>query len=249
MNQINQKVALVTGSSRGIGRDIALRLVEADMETETGSVAAVAVHYHNSKKEAEDVAEGIRRKGKKSSTFAADLMKRSEANGLIKEVEGKFGSIDILINNYGPIIVKPWEKVTTSEWENIFRGNLWSALNCMKAVLPGMKKRKWGRIINIGYSRVEQLVAFSTITPYAMAKTSLLILTRSVAASVSPLGITVNMVSPGLMEGGILPLGKQKEKEKLGKFQDVSESVLFLVSEKAHFITGTNLIVAEGWKV
>ena len=249
MNQINQKVALVTGSSRGIGRDIALRLAETEMETETGSVAAVAVHYHKSKKEAEDVVKEIKRKGKKSSIFAADLMKRSETNGLIKEVEGKFGSIDILINNYGPILVKPWEKVTTSEWENIFRSNLWSALNCMKAVLPGMKQRKWGRIINIGYSRVEQLVAFSTITPYAMAKTSLLILTRSIAASVSPLGITVNMVSPGLMEGGILPLGKQKEKEKLGKFQDVSESVLFLVSEKAHFITGANLIVAGGWKV
>lgn len=238
---MNKKVALVTGSSRGLGRDIALKLADV--------VSGVAVHYHLGKYAAEEVVKKIEGKGKQSAAFSADLTRDDGANGLISEVEKKFNSIDILINNFGPILVKPWEKVTSAEWEYILRGNLVSALHCLKAVLPGMRERKWGKIINIGYSRVEQLVAFSSITPYAIAKTGLLILTRSVAASVSSSGITVNMVSPGLMEGGVLPLGRKAEKRRLGKFKDVSEAVLFLVSEKADYITGTNLIVAGGWKI
>lgn len=241
MNQMKEKVALVTGSSRGLGRAIALKLADF--------VSGVAVHYHFRKKAAGEVVKEIEGKGKKSAAFAADLTRKDEVNGLISDVKKKFNSIDILINNFGPILVKPWERVTNAEWEYILRGNLGSALYCLKAVLPGMKERKWGRIINIGYSRVEQLVAFSSITPYAIAKTGLLILTRSAAASVSSSGITVNMVSPGLMEGGVLPLGRKTKKGRLGKFKDVAEAVLFLVSEKADYITGTNLIVAGGWKI
>jgi 3-oxoacyl-[acyl-carrier protein] reductase len=124
-----------------------------------------------------------------------------------------------------------------------------SALWCLKAALPGMRKRKWGRVINLGYSRAEQLVAFSKITPYAIAKTGLLILTRTAAASEASSGITVNMVSPGLIEGGALPEAKNIPAARLGRFEDISNAVLFLVSEEAGFITGTNLVVAGGWKI
>lgn len=238
---MKQKIALVTGSSRGIGKDIALRLADV--------VSGVAVHYHLNQHAAEQVVKKIEKKGKQSAAFAADLTREAEAIGLVREVEKKFKTIDILVNNFGPILVKPWEEVLASEWEYIFRGNLASALHCLKAVLPGMRERNWGRIINIGYSRVEQLVAFSSITPYAVAKTGLLILTRSVASSVFSAGITVNMVSPGLIEGGVLPFSKKADIARLGKLEDVSEAVLFLVSEKSGFITGTNLIVAGGWKI
>jgi 3-oxoacyl-[acyl-carrier protein] reductase len=168
---------------------------------------------------------------------------------LVRKVEEKFGKIDILVNNVGPILVKSWEKVKSSEWDYILHSNLMSALYCLKAVLPGMRQRKWGRIINLGYSRAEQLVAFSKIAPYAIAKTGLLILTRSVAASEASTGITVNMVSPGLMEGGILPKSKSVPRGRLGKFEDISSAVLFLVSDEADFISGTNLVVAGGWKI
>jgi len=238
---MNKKIALVTGSSRGIGRDIALRLADV--------VSGVAVHYKKDRKAAADVVRNIRKKGKFGASFCADLTKEREAVALVRNVERKFGKIDILVNNFGPILVKPWEKVTSSEWEFILRSNLGSALSCLKAVLPDMRKRKWGRIINLGYSRAEQLVAFSTITPYAIAKAGLLILTRTVAVSEASSGITVNMVSPGLMEGGILPRNKNIPKARLGKFKDIAEAVLFLVSDKADFITGTNLIVAGAWKI
>lgn len=235
------KIALVTGSSRGIGREIALRIVEA--------ASGVAVHYKTDRGAAEDVVGNIKKKGKLAASFCADLTKEKEATSLIKKVEEKFGRIDILINNFGPILVKSWQKMTSSEWDYILRSNLMSALYCLKAVLPGMRKRKWGRIVNLGYSRAEQLVAFSTITPYAIAKTGLLILTRTVAASEASAGITANMVSPGLVEGGILPLNKNIPMGRLGEFKDVAEAVFFLVSERAGFITGTNLVVSGGWKL
>ena len=238
---MEDKIALVTGSSRGIGRDIALRLADV--------VARVAVHYRSDKQAAERVVREIRKKGKLGDLFRADLTKEKEAQSLIKKVEDKFGKVDILVNNFGPILAKPWEKVSSSEWDYVLRGNLMSSLWCLKAVLPGMRKRKWGRVINLGYSRAEQLVAFSKITPYAIAKTGLLILTRSAAASEASSGITVNMVSPGLIEGGMLPEAKNIPSGRLGRFEDISNAVLFLVSEKAGFITGTNLVVAGGWKL
>jgi len=238
---MKDKIALVTGSSRGIGRDVALRL--ADM------ASGVAVHYKNDRKKALEVVGRIKQKGKSGWAFRADLTKEKEASRLVKNVEEKFGRIDILINNFGPILVKRWEELTAKDWSYILSSNLESAFFCLKAALAGMREREWGRIINIGYSRAEQLVAFRTILPYAIAKTGLLILTRSVAASVASSGITVNMVSPGLIEGGILPSDKHVPKGRLGQFKDISEAVLFLVSEEADFITGTNLIVAGGWKI
>lgn len=235
------KIALVTGSNRGMGRDIALRLAEV--------ATGVVVHYRSDRDKALKVVKAIKKKGKLSACFRANLTKEREASNLVIKVQEKFGKIDILINNFGPLLVKPWQELTSKDWEYIFQSNLESTFFCLKAALPGMRKRKWGRIINIGYSRAEQLVAFPTITAYAVAKTGLLILTRTVAASVASSGITVNMVSPGLIEGGVLPPSKVMPKQRLGKFKDVSEAVLFLASEKTDFITGTNLIIAGGWKI
>ena len=238
---MEDKIALVTGSSRGIGGDIALRLAE--------KVGSVAVQYFSQREVALGVVESIRQKGKRSVAFRADLSSEKSANLLIQRVQDRFGRLDILINNFGPILVKSWKKVTTKEWESVYRNNLLSALFCMKAALPGMRRRKWGRIVNLGYSRVEQLTAFTTITPYAIAKTGLLLLTRTVARTEAPVGITVNMVSPGLMERGVLPKDDYVPAGRFGKYNDVSSAVLFLVSEDAGYVTGTNLIVAGGWKL
>ncbi len=238
---MKEKIALVTGSNQGLGKDIALRLAD--------DVSGVAVHYNRERQQALEVVRQIKSKGLKSRSFKADLTKEKQANSLIKKVEDHFGRLDILVNNFGPLQVKLWQELSAQDWDYIFRANLESAFFCLKAVLPGMKKRKWGRIINIGYSRAEQLGAFLTITPYAVAKTGLLILTRTAAVWAASLGITVNMVSPGLIEGGIYPAEKKVPAGRLGKFRDVAEAVLFLISDRASYITGTNLIVAGGWKL
>jgi 3-oxoacyl-[acyl-carrier protein] reductase len=235
------RIALVTGAARGMGRAIALRLAE--------DVSGVAVHYLTRRDEAQELAAAIREKGKLSACFRADLTKKAQAAGLVKKVEERFARLDILVNNVGPFLVKPWDQLEVADWERALRGNLLGPYFCAKAALPGMRKRKWGRIVNIGYSRAEHLGAFPTIAPYAVAKTGLLTLTRTAAASEVANGITVNMVSPGLMRGGALPPARNLSESQIGTFEDVAEAVAFFASDKAAAVTGTNLIVAGTWKM
>ena len=235
------KIALVTGSSGGIGRAIAVRLAR--------DAAGVAVHYLKRHEEARKTAADVLNKGAQAVIFCADLTQERRAAALVRAVEREFSRVDILVNTVGPMIMKPWDRVSAREWISIYEANLLSSLACMKAALPGMRKRGFGRIINLGYSRVEHLSAFPTVTPYAAAKTGLLILTRTAAVSERSAGITVNMVSPGLIEGGRLPAGVKIPESMLGRFEDVAEAVAFLASEEAGRITGTNLIVAGAWKM
>ena len=235
------RIALVTGASRGLGRAIALRLAD--------DASGVAVHYLTRREEAQELAAAIRGQGKISAIFRADLSKKAQAAGLIRKVEEKFGRLDILVNNVGPFLVKPWDRLEVADWELVLRGNLLSSYFCMKASLAGMRQRRWGRIINIGYSRAEQLRSFPTIVPYAAAKTALLLLTRTAAVSEAGSGITVNMVSPGLMKGGVLPRAREFPESQLGTSGEVAEAVAYLASEKAAAVTGTNLIVAGTWKM
>jgi 3-oxoacyl-[acyl-carrier protein] reductase len=235
------RIALVTGASRGMGREIALRLAD--------EVSGVAVHYLTRREDALDLAAAIRGKGKLSAVFRADLTKKAQAAGLIKKVEEKFARVDVLVNNVGPFLVKPWDQLEVADWERVLRGNLFSSYFCVKAALAGMRSRRWGRIINIGYSRAEQLTSFPTIAPYAAAKTGLLILTRTAAVSEAPNRITVNMVSPGLIKGGVLPQARDLSESQLGTFEDVAEAVAYLASDRASAVTGANIIVAGTWKM
>jgi 3-oxoacyl-[acyl-carrier protein] reductase len=235
------RIALVTGAARGMGRAIALRLAE--------DVSGVAVHYLTRREEALELAAAIRDKGKLSAVFRADLTKKAQAAGLVKKVEERFARIDVLVNNVGTFLVKPWDQLEVADWEKVLRGNLLGSYFCMKAALPGMRKRKWGRVVNIGYSRAEHLGAYPTIAPYAVAKTGLLVLTRTAAASEVANGITVNMVSPGLIRGGALPPMKNISESQLGTYEDVAEAVAWCASDRAAAVTGTNLIVAGTWKM
>jgi len=235
------RIALVTGAARGMGRAIALRLAE--------DVSGVAIHYFSRRDEAQELAAAIRDKGKLSAVFRADLTKKAQAAGLVKKVEERFARIDILVNNVGPFLVKPWDQLEVADWDFALRGNLLGPYFCAKAALPGMRKRKWGRIVNIGYSRAEHLGAFPTIAPYAVAKTGLLTLTRTAAAAEVGNGITVNMVSPGLMRGGALPPARNLSEAQIGTFEDVAEAVAFCASDRAAAVTGANLVVAGTWKM
>ena len=234
------RVALVTGAAKGMGRAIAIKLAD--------EASAVAVHCFHSRKDAENTAAEIQKKGKRSAVFAADLADERLAVDLVRDAENEFGRLDILINTVGPFLVKPWQELDGKDWDRMFREVLESSFFCLKAVLPGMRERKWGRIVNIGYSRAEHLGSFPSITAYAAAKAGLLILTRTAAVSEVGNGITINMVSPGLMEGGALPAGKVPP-ASIGTFRDVAGAVAYLTSEDAGAVTGANLIVSGTWKM
>jgi 3-oxoacyl-[acyl-carrier protein] reductase len=238
-----QRTALVTGSSRNIGREIALRLADAS------EISAVGVHFHEDDAAAGAVVEAIRSKGKHSAAFRADLRVEAEATELVRRTEKEFGRLDILVNDFGPFLTKPWDELSGADWDSALRGVMLSAFHCLRAALPGMRKRRWGRVVNIGYSRAEHLGAFHGILPYAVAKTGLLIITRTAAVSEVGSGITVNMVSPGLMKGGAMPKSKSIPEASVGEYLDVAEAVSFLASDRAAAVTGTNLVVAGTWKM
>jgi len=236
-----RRVALVTGGGRAVGRAIAVALA--------GRVEAVAVHGRRLGAEVERTARLVRKKGAASAVLEADLSVENQAAALVRNVEQAFGRVDILVNNVGPILVKPWDVLTAADWESMLRGNLLSAFFCLKAVLPGMRRRRWGRVVNIGFGRVEHLGSFPTILPYASAKNGLLLLTRTAAVAEAASGITVNMVSPGLLEGGLLPAVPAIKRSAIGRSSDVAAAVEFLVSEEASGTTGANILVAGTWRM
>lgn len=237
------RIALVTASSRGLGRAIALRLAEDP------SVAGVAVHYRSERKAALEVARLIRSRGKRSTVIWADLYQEKHCRRMLDTAGQRLGTVNILVNNFGPFLMKPWNEVGTAEWQKIFRGNVLSALHCLRAALPGMKAGRWGRVVNLGYHRVEQWAAFPGILPYAAAKAALLLLTRTAAAAEAGSGVTINMVSPGLIRGGRLPAGDKSRAGRIGEPSDVAEAAAYLVSDRAAGVTGTNIIVAGSWKM
>lgn len=238
---MDERVVLIAGATGHLGRAVAKRLSQ--------DFTKIALHFFKNEETASKLEAEIRASGKSARIFQADLSNEAGAEKLIQEVQQQFGRLDVLVNMPGAIRTKPWDELTQADWEEIFRSNLESAYFCLKYALKLMREQKWGRIINIGFHLVEHLGSFPGVTPYAVAKTGLLILTRTAAVAEVGNNITVNMVSPGLIEGGELPSGLKFKEGQIGKPEDVAEAVAFLASEKASRITGINLIVAGTWKM
>jgi 3-oxoacyl-[acyl-carrier protein] reductase len=237
----NERVALVTGAGRPIGRAIALALAE--------DCRAVALHFHRNKSAVPAAYGIIEAKGARSLLVQADLTRETEAAGAVRAVEKEFGRLDILVNAVGPMLMKPWARMTGKDWEAMLRGNLLASFHTLRAALPGMTRRGFGRVVNLGFGRVEQAAAFPTVAAYAAAKSGLLILTRTAAATEAGTGVTVNMVSPGLIRGGRLPKGARIAPGSLGTPADIGRAVRYLVSDAAAAVSGTNLLVAATWKM
>lgn len=232
---------MVTGATGHLGSAVAKRLSQ--------DFSQLALHFFKNESMARHLEEEINASGVKARIFKTDLSSEPGAEKLIQDVQKQFGRIDVVVNMPGTIRTKPWDELSREDWEEIFRSNLESSYFCMKHALKLMRQQKWGRIINIGFHLVEHLRSFPGVTPYAVAKTGLLILTRTAAVAEVGNNITVNMISPGLIEGGELPSDLKLKEGQVGRPEDVSEAVAFLASERAARITGTNLIVAGTWKM
>lgn len=240
MDSLTGKVALVTGSSRGIGRAIALALARDG--------ADVVVNYFNRAAEADAVKEEILQLGRRCVSIQADVSIKRETQKLVGETENNLGTVEILINNAGIARVQPIEAIREEDWDEVLDTNLKSCFLMTQAVVPGMRNRKWGRIVNL--SSVAAQVGGVIGPHYASSKAGMLGLTHFYAARLAKEGITVNAIAPALVETEMVT-GNVNAKPDLipvGRFgtpDEVGQVTLMLV--KNAYITGQTLNVNGGW--
>ena len=238
---LNGKVALVTGSSKRIGKEIAIALAR--------NGADVIVHYNKSKKEAEAVRKNIESLGNRSMAVKADLRNLGETKAMFKSIIKKFKKIDILVNNVGNFIFKDIDEYSPEEWHYLIDTTLNTTYHCCKYAIPFMRKQKFGRIINIADSLADRIQASPKLTPYIIGKTGVLILTQTLAVTEAKYNINVNAVSPGVMENSVVKPIDEVPKGRYGTYEDIVNAVLFLLDEKSDYITGANIKVSGGWRL
>ena len=242
---LTNKVAIVTGSGRGIGRAIALKLAEVE--------ANVVVNDVGDAEPVEGVAGEIRAMNRQSLAILADVSLADDVTRLVETTVSTYGRVDILVNNAGILRDRLIMRMTEGEWDKVLDVNLKSVFLCTRAVLRHMVKQRWGRIISL--ASIVGMTGNRGQANYAAAKAGIIGLTRTVAKEVASRGITVNAIAPGAIETAMtqglegewreeflkrIPLGY------LGSPRDVAEAVAFLASEEARYITGQVLDVDGG---
>jgi len=233
-NVLQKKIALVTGASRGIGRAIALALAEAG--------ADVAVNYISHEHEALEVSKGIEGFGRRSIAVQADVSQAAEVRRMVKTIEHDLGEIDILVNNAGIARPSTIDTITEQDWVELLTTNLTASFLVAQAVLPPMRRKRWGRIINI--SSVAAQVGGVVGPHYAASKAGLIGLTHYYAAHLAKEGITVNAIAPGPIRTDMLTALPQLTESAIpvGRFGSPEEiaSVAVLLAHNG-FITGQTI--------
>jgi 3-oxoacyl-[acyl-carrier protein] reductase len=244
---LSGKIALVTGASRGLGRAIALRLAQEG--------AAVGVNYRERAAEAEAVAQEIRAKGGKAIALQAHVADAAQVRSMVERMSKELGPVDILINNAGVLRRGDLGDFEWSEMEGMRSTNVDGLVNVTRAVVDGMKQRKFGRIVNL-----TSVAAFGTAmagtTFYAATKAAVSVITRRFAMDLGPHGVTVNAVAPGFILTDMARAGRGAEEiakvaekammKRVGQPEDVAHAVAFLCALESSFITGQILTVDGG---
>ncbi len=244
---LDGRVAVITGASKGLGKQMAVSLAQAG-----ATVVAVA----RSRELLEKVRAEIEEQGGKAHAMVADVREEAEVIRMAEQVGAEVGTPDILINNAGINLRKPLHQFTLEEWHRVLQTNLDSAFLCSRAFVPGMIEKKFGRVINLASTMAH--VALAERTAYCASKAGLLGMTKALALELAPHGITVNGISPGpfatemnttLIEDPVrnaqfiskIPVGRW------GKVEEIGPLAVFLCSDAAGFITGTDILIDGGW--
>lgn len=240
MSEASGKIALVTGASRGIGRAIAISLARAG--------ADVAVNFKNREKEAKETCSEIEGFNRRAIPVGGDVSVAAEVSQIVRTVEKHLGAVAILVNNAGITRPQTLDEITEGIWDEVLQNNLTSAFLVTQAVLPGMRARRWGRIINLS-SIAAQLGG--VIGPhYAASKAGIIGLTHSYAALLAKEGITVNVIAPALIETEMVTSNPNARPDliPIGRFGTVEEVAGIVVMLAANgYITGQTINVNGGW--
>lgn len=246
--RFKDKTALVTGSSRGIGRATAIRLAKEG--------ANVIINYVESKDEAEKVVQEIKKLGSDSISIKCDISKETEVKKMVEQIIKKFGKIDILVNNAGIVFDVPFSERTVEQWEKTLGVNLIGTFLVSKYTSEHMKKKKQGVIVNI--SSNNGLVAPSpSSVDYDASKAGVISLTKNLAEELAPYNIRVNSIAPGWVDTEMnkdLPeeyIQQEANKAFMKRFarpEEIASVVSFLASDDASFMTGSIVMVDGGYK-
>jgi 3-oxoacyl-[acyl-carrier protein] reductase len=239
-DDLHGRIALVTGGSRGIGRAIALALAEAG--------ADVVVSYRARGADADAVVRGISARGRRGAAVQADVSSAAEVGALVRTARERLGPADILVNNAGIARPQPIEEITERDWDEIIDVNLKSCFLVTQAVLPDMRARRWGRIINL--SSVAAQVGGVIGPHYAASKAGILGLTRGYASRLAKEGITVNALAPALVETEMVTSNPNARPDMIpvGRFGTVEEvaAIAVAVAQNA-YVTGQTFNINGGW--
>ena len=242
---IQNKVALITGGSRGIGRAVSLRLASDGVK--------LAINYKSDRKSADLVVGLVKEMGVEALSVQADVSDSSQVDVMVDQVVSEFGNVDILVNNAGIIHDSLLMRMSEDVWDEVLNTNLKGSYNCTKAVLRYMVRQRWGRVINV--VSVVGIEGNPGQSNYAASKAGVIAFSRSIAKEVASRNITVNSVAPGYISTEIVADLNPEFKElilsripqnKFGTVEDVSNMVGYLASEEANYITGEVIRVDGG---
>jgi 3-oxoacyl-[acyl-carrier protein] reductase len=239
MAELSGRVALVTGGARGIGRAVAISLAEAG--------AAVAVNFREKAGDAQAIVDSIRKAGRRAMAVRADVSKAAEVSAMVAAVQRELGAIDVLVNNAGIGLIRNVDELTEEVFDETIAVNLKSAFLCTQAVVPDMRAKKWGRIVNISSGAARG--AGGVGPHYNASKAGLEGLTRGYAARLVKDGITVNAVAPSLIETDMVRSGLASSAARipLGRFgtpEECAQVVLMLVGNA--YMTGQTVALSGG---
>lgn len=247
---LTNKVAIITGARRGIGRTHALTLAKAGAKIVVSDI---------SEEDCQKVVEEIKKQGGEALAIKCDVSKRKEVDEMVRKTIEEFGKVDILVNNAGICQFKPFLELTEEEWDKTLDINLKGYFLCAQAAAKEMTKQKSGVIINIASVAMgQQGVGFPNIVHYCASKGGIVAMTEALAVELAPYNIRVNAVAPGMIETPMIDPIKQDTKTmeamltkvpmgRVGKPEEVSNLVLFLASDQSSYMTGSTVVVDGGW--
>ena len=244
---MTKRIALITGGARGIGRAIGLRLAAEGWW--------VAICYRTSAQEADEAVSAMQAAGARALALRCDVSDPDACRTLVQRVESEWGALHALINCAGPYHRTPLMQESVQGWREMFDNNLHPVFYLAQLVAPLMRSAGWGRIVNFAMANADRMVAQPMVTAHYIAKSGVLILTRSLAKILGPDGVTVNAISPGFIDSGSAPPEELEKMVKnipagyVGSLDDAVSATLFLLADEARYVNGSNIHVSGGWGI